>query len=88
MEIYILNGDDVMGNATAAIMGGFKGVEVKARRDCIKALKQANSISSETAKTLAELGLTQANQEKAMEYLMQKKTVIQVENKFYLNHEA
>jgi len=75
-----------MGNATVAIMGGFMGVQVKARKDCVRALKETNSMSTETAKTLAELGLTQANHEQAMACLTKKKTVIQVENKFYLNH--
>ena len=77
-----------MGNAAAAIMGGFLGVRLKFRKDCINALKKANAISQETAKTLAELGLEGGSYNKdikqAIEYLVKKKVVIQTTDKFYL----
>ena len=73
-----------------AIMGGFMGAKMQARKDCLKALKRANAISPETAITIEELGLKQCffnleNLESTFEYLVNKKRVAQVGSKFYLN---
>lgn len=80
-----------MGNATAAIMGGFMGAQMKLRKDCVKALEEANANSSQTAKTLAEVGFIRNSCEKsvkqAVEHLVKKKSIIQIGDKFYLNPE-
>jgi len=81
-----------------ALIGAWVGSQVQMQKDIVKALKKGAAISSQSAKTLTELGLDPnrltgclkgaegfVSMEKELSYLIKRGRVLRVGDKLYLN---